>query len=166
MDESNDLVEYQKLDYVDYVDNALANKFSLARTINVDLTMYKQRISAIAKIYYVLELLAPPPAPTADPNEVQQYMERLNQQGRYPVLSFHEVSFDDDVELQEAQTATSVQLSGTIFRVVVGSNYETYENDKKKIKIKFNLKYTCFVGNTEIVLVKNNNEGWIPRSTI
>lgn len=110
----NNLVEYQKLDYVDYVDNGLENKFSLSKTINVDLSMYKQRISAISQIYYALDLIPSPPDPTADLNEVKQYLSHINQQGLYPVISFREVSVNDS-ELQEAQTKTGKQLSREIF---------------------------------------------------
>ena len=159
LDESTNIVEYQKIEYVDYVENALANKFSLYNTIKVQLPHYKARINAIASVYYALNLF------TEDPADDNKNSEAYEKQSNHPVLSFYQVS-STDLELEKAQKVTGIQLTGEIFRIIIGSNYEIHKNLNKTIQIKFKDKNVCYVGNKKGVLIKHNNDNWIFKPTI
>jgi hypothetical protein len=155
-DESTNIAKYKKVEYVDYVQHSLDKKFSLRETIKIDLTEYKARILAIARVYTVLGM------PPSNPNSSRLHASN-------PVLSFRNISVNDN-ELNKAQNITNQKLEGKIYRITIGNNSQIHNknnnNNIKEIVIKFDNKITCFVGNSRTILIKHNNNEWQSRTTI
>lgn len=82
-----------------------------------------------------------------------------------PVLSFRKVE-STDTQLKEAQNQSGSQISGQIFRIeIVNGQAIPADHDRKKTHLKGMNKFTCFLGEENIPLVKHNHDGWIPKST-
>jgi hypothetical protein len=82
-----------------------------------------------------------------------------------PVLSFRKVE-SRDPELKEAQNQSGSQISGQIFRIdIVNGQAMPADHDRKKTYLKVMNKFTCFLGEENIALVKHNHDGWVPKST-
>ena len=80
-----------------------------------------------------------------------------------PVLSFRKVE-STDTELREAQNQTGSQISGQIFKIeIVNGQAMPADHDRKKTHLKVMNKFTCFLGEENIVLVKQNHDGWMPK---
>jgi hypothetical protein len=137
--ETSEIIEYHASEYVDYVESALENKFSLNLTINVDNDEYQKRIKAMSRAYLACGV----------PDEESQFLS--------PVLSFGKVSLDD-LQLREAQERFGNPLNGDIFRIEIVTGQQ--EIKVQKVRLKISQKFVCFVGNDNIVLVKENNKQW------
>ena len=82
-----------------------------------------------------------------------------------PVLSFRKVD-STHTELKEAQNQAGSQISGQIFRIeIVNGQAMPANHDRKKTHLKVMDKFTCFIGEENIVLVKKNHDGWVPKPT-
>jgi len=148
----NETWEYYLSEYVDYVESALYSKFSLQHTSKVDIEEYKNRIKAMARAYQACKIAG-------------------RKQYENPVLSFTKVESTDAEFLQaSAETMSGSRLNGQIFRIVIANGREKRSidnsNDNQKIHFEVLNKYTCFVGQENIVLVKHNNDEWILEQTL
>jgi hypothetical protein len=137
--ETSEIIEYHASEYVDYVESALENKFSLNLTINVDNDEYQKRIKAMARAYLACGVRG------------------NSEQSRSPVLSFRKVS-SNDLQLREAQERFGSPINGDIFRIEIVRGQQ--EIKIQKVRLKISKKFVCFVGNDNIVLVKENNGEW------
>ena len=95
---SNGLVEYPAWESVDYVHNALSGTFSMALTSRVDAREYKARILAMLRVYSSI-------------GELEPRKRKLN------IFSFLKIERVSSAQLATAQAATSVELTGDIYRV-------------------------------------------------
>ncbi len=127
--ETSEIIEYHASEYVDYVESALENKFSLNLTINVDNDEYQKRIKAMARAYLACRA----------PDE--------SSQTRSPVLSFRKVS-SNDLQLREAQERFGNPINGDIFRIEIVRGQR--EIKIQKVRLKISKKFVCFVGNDNI----------------
>ena len=100
-------VEYFNIEYIDYVENALQNRFSLHLTRRVDIDEYEDRIKVMARAYIACGI---------DISKQSDQVKSLLAEN--PVLSFRKVQ-STDTELKEAQNQTSSQISGQIFRIEI-----------------------------------------------
>jgi hypothetical protein len=157
--DNNEIVEYFNIEYIDYVENALQNRFSLQLTGKADIDEYEDRIKVMARAYIACGIDIS--KNTDDNVDVQRSL------AESPVLSFRKVeSTDTDTELKEAQNQTGSQISGQIFRIeIVNGQAMPADHDKKKMHLKVVNKFTCFLGEENIVLFKQNHDGWVPKPT-
>jgi hypothetical protein len=152
--DQNETVEYFNIEYVDYVENALQNRFSLQLTGRVDIDEYEYRIKVMARAYIACGI---------DISKKSDQVQRLLAEN--PVLSFRKVQ-SGDTELKEAENQSGSQLSGQIFRIeIVNGQAMIADDDRKKMHLKVLNKFSCYVGEMNIVLIKHNDDGWVPKST-
>jgi len=139
-------IEFAKAEYIDYVENMMANDFSPALTAQIDIIEYQSRIKVIAQVYYKLGILIS-----------DRVVKKL------PLISFNKVS-ENTLELVEAQNKTSTMLEPDVYRVVIvdGKIKENKIEDlDKKILFEINESYVFFVGLSETILYKHNNDSWV-----
>jgi len=138
---SKDVVEYSEINHVDYVDNALQNKFSLTLTGKIDTDEYKTRVLSMARVYITLGAI---------------------DQGRglWGVISFKKVPKNDN-ELQQAEVQSGESLQGTVYRFVLFRHGQTTTspNNFKKKRVSIRETATLFADPIKI-LVKRNNDPW------
>lgn len=155
------VVEYEAIDHVDYVTNALQNKFTLALTGQVDVREYEARVLTMAYVYRALGI------------EEEQYFRPgqseaqasaafgriVNEKSKWGVLSFREVT-PTETELQEAQTQTGKRLRGKIYRFEMyrHGNITTPE-DVRKRWVEIRERVTLFVDGLR-VLMKRDSGVW------
>ena len=134
------VVEYTNFDYVDYINNTLGQKFSLALTGKVDFAEYTRRILAITRAYQA--------------NNIAN--KRI-----WGVLHFIPVD-SNDLALQQAQKETGETLQGNIYNVEFfrrGSQSD-HPTELQKVQVAIRDRISVFVGVLPLVLVNRNNEGW------
>ncbi|KJD42389.1 hypothetical protein [Paenibacillus terrae] len=144
------ILEYQRLDYADYVDSAIKNKYTLALTGNIDVTEYKARVLAMVYVYRALGI-------SFDSEEETI----LEEKGNWSVYSFLKVQLSDE-ELQSAKSQTNTTIQGDVYR------FEMYRHGEKsvdtkhfnKIRVEINEMVIVFVINNT-VLLKRQNSDWI-----
>jgi hypothetical protein len=137
------VVEYAAFAFVDYVEQALANAFSLKLTGQIGTREYVARVLAMARAYRALNV------------------NTTNGKGEWNILSFRSVSAGEP-ELQTAQTATGRTLGGTIFR------FEMYQPipaptqpvDHRKAYRAMRDRTVLFVGGASTVLLKKGTSPW------
>ncbi|WP_309892364.1 hypothetical protein [Archangium sp.] len=137
------VVEYASFPHVDYVESALANRFTLKLTGKVDTRRYVARVLAMARAYRAVGVTTP--------------------EGKrmWNVLSFREVR-PDDAELRTAQTQAGTVLGGDLFR------FELYRpvpapqqpRDHRKVHIGMSSRTLLFVGGEPGLLVKAGTGPW------
>ncbi|MFE5392734.1 hypothetical protein [Bacillus thuringiensis] len=146
--EDQKVIEYTSIDYVDYVNNALHNKFSLSLTSQIDIREYQDRILMMARVYSALGIT---------------HVDKSN----WGVLSFREVGLSDE-ELRTAQeSAHSLNFAAATSRDTV-YRFEMYlkgpilpdENDFQKVHVEINKKVILFVNSVQI-LIKHEDSDWI-----
>ncbi|MED3025637.1 MULTISPECIES: hypothetical protein [Bacillus cereus group] len=152
-------IECTSIDYVDYVDTALQNKFTLSLTKLINVEEYKNRVLAMAYVYLALGLSL-------------KDSKGIDEKRMWNILSFREVSFSDE-ELLIAQTQAKNSSFGKITERKTVYRFELFQHtqtDKKhpctdkatdfsKYQIKISNKTICFVNGTNI-LVKHENSNW------
>ncbi|MGG1151566.1 hypothetical protein [Bacillus wiedmannii] len=141
-------IVYPKMEYVDYVQIALDNKFSLTHTSKVGVSDYEARILTMAYVYKALGATR-------------------KERDKWIVLSFREVNHDDD-ELQAALnnfgdlSFDSISPKGTVYRyeMCLKSNGESLvSNDFNKNLIPIQEVVILFVNGLN-VLLKREKEDW------
>ncbi|MDF2014671.1 hypothetical protein [Priestia megaterium] len=155
-------IEYASIDYVDYVENALQNKYTLSLTKLVDVEEYKNRVLAMAYVYTALGISL------RNPESYQQGKRMWN------VLSFLRVpSSDQEFQIAQSQASNlSFEMpkeKNTLYRFEL---FQHVENDKEhpineteksvdfsKYRIGISNKVICFVNETNI-LIKHGNSDW------
>lgn len=154
--EGMNYVEYSKNVYVDYVENSLQNRFTLALTGKVDTNKYKSRILAMAKAYQASGILKTPLGENTE-----------NSKFEWPVLSFREISAND-AELNEAQKQTGLKLKGDLFRIEIYhiKNTRDHNSDHKKIYVSMQEKLIILLGSIPEVLIKRDERPWTSVATI
>jgi hypothetical protein len=153
-DNDNETIEYFNIEYIDYVENALQNRFSLQLTGSVDIGEYENRIEVMARAYIACGIDI-----SKQSNRVKSLL------AENPVLSFRKVE-STDTEIKEAQNQSGSQISGQIFRIeIVNGQTIPTDHDRKMTHLKVMNKFTCFLGKENIVLVKHNNDEWVSKST-
>ena len=108
------IAEYHDIDYVDYVDVALAGRFTAALTAQIDFAEYTRRVWAMAWLYDALGIrLAPGDDPeTARSKHLFQRMQDfLLAKANWTLLSFQAVT-SADPGAQTAAAAAQVTLNG------------------------------------------------------
>ncbi len=138
------LVEYADFAHADYVENSLANKFSLSLTGKVDVREYQTRVLAMANAYQLLGI-----TPQA--------------KGQWSVLSFRSITVPN-TELQQAQTQTGTRLQGIIYRFEMyrhGDSSLDPTNPRKRLVEMLEVA-TLFVSPTA-ALVKRASSDWVSR---
>ena len=150
-------IEYLDFAYVDYVKNALENKFTLIHTGEVDIGKYKSRILALATAYNVIDR----------PLHVPSNTTKL----KWPVISFREISATDP-ELQQAQSQADPSgqtvLKDYIYRIIfcdLGDEKTGQRDDFKKAVVDIKKMITVFVGSNSLeeggmVLLKDEDGDW------
>ena len=143
-------VEYAAFDYIDYVRNALENRFSLKLTQTVDVREYKARVLAMYSVYQVL---------AQQTNTNLQTIRR-----NWTLLSFRKINSVDG-ELREAQADTGTSLATPLYR------FEMYrygnrqlipprnKDERPKYKVDIEERGIFFVKGNRI-LFKLGSENW------
>jgi hypothetical protein len=149
---SSNVIEYFQNRYIDYVNNALQNKFTLSLTSKVDIREYKSRMIAMWKTYEAS-------IETVGSSTIEEITDRRTE---WPVLSFRKVAIAELQELKEAQTQTDEILHGTIYRVEIyhPGNTSPHPNDHRKILVEIRHRSVSFVGSSATVLVKHDDAPW------
>jgi hypothetical protein len=139
-----EMADYASFDHVDYVDLALANRFSLALTSKIGTGEYVSRILAMARAYRAVG--------------VQETFEKR----RWNVLSFRKIRVGD-ADLHEAETKTGLRLQGDIFRLELyqpGAPPST-PDARRRSRVAMQSRTLVLVGGTPTVLVKSDGQ-WRP----
>jgi hypothetical protein len=98
------LVECEEFDHVDYVEAALAKKFTLVQTGAVDTREYEARVLAVARSYRALGV-------TGGGRDAQ-----IRQKAQWSVLSFRRLN-KGDPEMAAAEGATNTRLTMPAYRI-------------------------------------------------
>ena len=142
---NRDVVEYPAIAATDYVQQALANKFSLSLTGQVDVREYEARVLAMARVYRVLG---------------------TNSRSAWAVLSFLKGA-SGDAELQQAQTQTNTTLQGALYRFQMyrPGRISPHPKDMRKsvVEIKKSEIITLWVSPLQI-LRRQGSGAWEVRS--
>jgi hypothetical protein len=138
------VVEYANFPFVDYIETALANKFSLALTASIDTPRYVSRVLATARVYRALGVQNP------------------NAKDQWNVLSFLEID-PANAELQLAQSASGVQLAGDLFRFEMYKHKDALvqPSDHRKAHKTIASRTVLFVGGNPGILLKRGNAQWV-----
>jgi hypothetical protein len=142
--DGEELAEYASFDHVDYVENALQNRFSLALTGRIQTREYVTRVLAMARAYLALGV------------------SNVDGKPSWNVLSFRPVPAED-VERKVAEEEAGRALGGTVFR------FEMYKPvpaqaqpaDHRNIHWRMRDRTVLFVGGTSTVLLKTGSGAWL-----
>ncbi|MFB9327709.1 hypothetical protein ACFFSY_17415 [Paenibacillus aurantiacus] len=140
------MVRYAAMEYADYVDQALGNKFTLALTGKIDVNEYQERVLSMACAYHALGI---------NPDE----------KGEWSVLSFRKAEANDN-DLGTAQRQSGTVLSGPLYRFVMyrhGAIFPDPDRDFTKRAVMIEEKAELFVGG-EHILVKRGEGKWVTHS--
>lgn len=138
--DGQEMAEYPSFDHVDYVDLALANRFSLELTSKVGTREYVARVLAMARAYRAVG--------------AQTEAEKI----RWNVLSFRKtVAGDPDVHETESKFGS---LGGDVFR------FELYQpgsapsapDQRRRFRVAMTARTLVLVGGNPAVLVKSDGE--------
>jgi hypothetical protein len=138
------VAEYSDFAHADYVENSLANKFSLSLTGKVDIREYQARVLAMANVYQLLDITS-------------------QAKGQWSVLSFRSIT-TSNTELQQAQTQAGRRLQGNIYRFEIyrhGDSNLDPTNPRKRLVEMLEVA-TLFVAPTA-ALVKRASSDWVSR---
>ncbi|HEX7154843.1 MAG TPA: hypothetical protein VF618_25395 [Thermoanaerobaculia bacterium] len=92
-----EVVEYASYEHVDYVESALADRFTLELTSAVDTHQYTARVVAMARAYRAIGVTS------------------SRQKGEWQIISFRSIAATSK-DVKAAKSDTGVQLGGPIFR--------------------------------------------------
>lgn len=137
------VVEYASFPHVDYVESALANRFTLNLTGQVSTHRYMARVLAMARAYRALGVTTPAT------------------KRNWNVLSFRELR-PDEPELQAAQAEAGTVLGGDLFR------FEMYRPvpaplqpaDHRRVYVGLSSRTVLLVGGSPSLLVKAGTGPW------
>ena len=140
--ENQPVVEYTRFDYVDYVENTLDSKFSLALTGKVDVREYTARVLTMARAYGGARIGG-------------------SAKHLWAVLSFREVG-TTAAQRQEAEAQTGIRLQGDVYRVefIRRGGELPHPADLRKVHYEIRARIVVFVGSLPQVLVLQNDGIW------
>lgn len=135
---NQELVEYTRFEHVDYVENTLENKFSLALTGKVDVNEYTNRVIAMARAYRA--------AGISD-----------NAKRAWGILSFRAIE-SSDRELQFALGQTGIPLQGNLYRFEFYRRGREIQHDRDFRKVYYEIveRIVTFVGAPPRIIVQRN----------
>ncbi len=138
----DDEVEYATFEFVDYVQIALDNRFTLALTGRVDLLEYEARVLVAARSYIALDV---------DPNTRE-----------WSLLSFRAVDGQSAGELGEAETQTGVTLAGNRYRLEFGrrASQAADPRDHRRFRVRIAERVLMFAGAEADLLVRRAGGAW------
>lgn len=138
----DDIVEYATFEFVDYVQTALDNRFTLALTGQVDVPEYEARVLVAARSYIALGV---------PPNTRQ-----------WSLLSFRAVDGQSVGELDEAETQTGVMLAGNRYRLEYGrrASQAPDPQDHRKVRVRIAERVLMFAGAEADLLVRRAGGAW------
>jgi len=139
-DGANPMAEYASFAYVDYVQSALDNKFSLALTSHIEAGEYKRRVLSMALAYKAVG------------REKRSWL----------LLSFQRVS-PGDPNFQQAQQEAKITLPGRPYRFEMFSKgkFKDAPGNFRRCRVKITNRRTLFVDpENRIVLMKVQNGRW------
>ena len=152
---NSDFIETDNFDHVDYVTNALENRFTMVETMKVSQQQYQLRIIATARMYRFIGDLT-----QAGPNLRPIY-------DAFRLISFHQ-GRDGDEEIKSAENALLVQFDQMVCRfdmVQIGVT-EPLRNDDanrarwlKRESIRVDLQ--IIVDAQDRIVFRINNDDWI-----
>lgn len=137
-----DIVEYARFEFVDYVQSALDNRFSLALTGRVDVPEYEARVLVAARSYIALGV---PPSTR-----------------QWSLLSFRAVDGQSVGELDEAETQTGVTLAGNRYRLEFGrrASQAVDPQDHRTVRVQIAERVLMFAGAEADLLVQRGGGAW------
>ncbi|MGQ4646492.1 hypothetical protein [Lyngbya aestuarii] len=146
------MVEYAAIDYVDYVENALQGKFSLALTGQVDVNEYQARVLAMGYVYRALGIKEEDFF-GGDVADQDAFFPIIREKAKWSVLSFREVLATDQ-ELQTVQSKTGITLEGSVYRFEMyrHGQQSAHPNDFRKRLVAIEESATLFVKGFQILL--------------
>ncbi|MGD6989229.1 hypothetical protein ACQCWI_22455 [Bacillus thuringiensis] len=160
-------VEYISMAYVDYVNSAIKNKFTLSLTKLVDVEEYKSRVLAMSYVYITLDISL-------------KAKDNYDQKKVWNLLSFREIQYLDS-ELQLAQEQAEFQSFGKIKDRKTVYRFELFNHicnskelakgeqdgsiDYSRYHIGISEKTICFVNGNNI-LIKHGNRDWEAKKII
>ena len=137
------LLEYDKMEYVDYIDNALNNKFSLSLTGKIDTKEYKARVLSMAKVYRTMNLSS-------------------QTRGRWSLFSFTKLDVTDDTSQRIINENPNINLQEPIYRFEMfrpDQERLAVVDDHKKIRIPI-LETRVFLLDPTNILEENSLGNW------
>jgi hypothetical protein len=146
IDNGAEVVEYASFDHVDYTEQGLRGRFSLALTGRVDTIEYTARVLAMTRVYQALGL--------------------TTARRRWPVLSFRPADPADDVLLR-AQADTGTTLQGQVHRIELfeRGRERPHATDHRRVHVEQLGRLTTYVGALPVVLVQRNGGAWQAQTT-
>ncbi|MGC4094883.1 MAG: hypothetical protein QM756_44590 [Polyangiaceae bacterium] len=134
---SEDVVEYASFERVDYVLNALSNKFSMALVGSISAAQYVARVLAMARAYRAVGV------------------QSVSQKTEWRVLSFT-LAKPSDADVSAAFSATNETLSGDLFRIKLFQEDALPKPDKMHERFRMRDPRTLLVGGNAQVLMQAN----------
>lgn len=145
------VAEYTSLAHADYVVNALANRFTLARTAAVDDVEYESRVLAMIRVYQALGVRLE-----------QSFSDVVRNKARWTVLSFRRVeTSDNSIEAAEAQAGVSLQLPVYRFEVFLRGAVQPHPSVVGKVWVQM-LRSVRLLVDPTVVLVQDAAAPWRP----
>lgn len=138
-----DAVEYAAFPFVDYVQTALDNRFTLALTGRVDVLEYQARVLVAARAYIALDV---------EPDTRE-----------WSLLSFRAVADGADAaELAGAEQAAGMTLAGNRYRLQFGrrASQAADPQDHRRVRVQIAERATLFAGAEADLLVQRSGGPW------
>lgn len=138
-----DAVEYAAFPFVDYVQTALDNRFTLALTGRVDVLEYQARVLVAARAYIALDV---------EPDTRE-----------WSLLSFRAVADGADAaELAGAEQAAGMTLAGNRYRLQFGrrASQAADPQDHRRVRVQIAERATLFAGAEADLLVQRAGGPW------
>ncbi len=143
-----ELVEYQRFDNVDYVDSALAGRFTLAYTGQIETREYERRVHAMARAYRALGAIG-------GTQEAE-----IRRKATWGVLSFKRLE-QSSPELDAAQAAVGRTLTMPVYRIDAYKHGAVVDHpsDLRKVRVRVRRRALLFVDGLQL-LVKRGAQPW------
>lgn len=135
------VVELASFDHVDYVEQAVKNRFTAHLTSAVTTEEYVRRVLACTRVYVAADL-----AGAAD---------------QWPIVSFR-LADPEEEELVSAQDATQVALSGEVYRfeLVERGREDPHPSDHRLVHLAVANRALAYVGALPVVLLQVGQRPW------
>lgn len=142
-DGQRDVVEYADFAHVDYVENALKNRFTLTLTSRIGTTEYVRRVLAMARAYQAVGVS----------------LRSRRGKDKWSLISFRPAG-PRDADMREAEHATGQRPEGQVFRFELAQvrDVAAQPSDFRKIRKALHHRRTVLVGDGPAVALRSDGD--------
>ncbi|WP_430967355.1 hypothetical protein [Spongiimicrobium sp. 2-473A-2-J] len=141
---SREVIEYMRFEYVDYIENSLLGKMSLAITAKIDIDDYTNRILGMNRVYQALG--------------IQDSPNSFNEKRRWGIQSFTKVDSSDN-DVQSALSA-GINITGRILKFIMfeSKGRINHPSNFKKVHVEIKRKVVLLYNGLRRVHLFENNQ--------